>query len=32
MKKGHRILHRVVIGIDTTHPQAMYLLEDNSLN
>ena len=28
---GHRVLHQVVIGIDTIHPQAMYLLVDNSL-
>ena len=27
----HRVLHRVVIGIDTTHPQEVLLLEDNSL-
>ena len=29
---GHCVLYRVVIGIDTTHPQAMYLLEDKSLD
>ena len=28
---GHRVLHRVVIGIDTTHPQEVPLLVDNSL-
>ena len=28
---GHRVLHQVVIGIDTTHPQEVPLLEDNSL-
>ena len=28
---GHRVLYRVVIGIDTTHPQEVPLLEDNSL-
>ena len=28
---GHRVLHWVVIGINTTHPQEVPLLEDNSL-
>ena len=28
---GHHIHHRVVIGIDTTHPQEIPFLEDNSL-
>ena len=27
---GHRVLHQVVIGIDTTHLQEVPLLEDNS--
>ena len=29
---GHHVLHWVVIDIDTTHPQAVPLHEDNSLN
>ena len=28
---GHRVLHRVVIGIDIIHPQAVPLQVDNSL-
>ena len=28
---GHRALHWVVIGIDTIHPQVIYLLVGNSL-
>ena len=28
---GHRVLHRVVIGINMIHPQAVSLLEDNFL-
>ena len=28
---GHHVLHRVVIGINTIHPQEVPLLEDNSL-
>ena len=28
---GHHVLHRVLIDIDTTHPQAVPLLVDNSL-
>ena len=28
---GCHVLHQVVIGINTTHPQAMYLLEDRPL-
>ena len=28
---GHHVLHRVVIDIDTIHPQAVPLLEDKSL-
>ena len=27
----HCVLHRVVIGTDTTHPQVIYLLQDSSL-
>ena len=29
---GHHVPHWVVIGNDTIHPQAMYLLQDNSLD
>ena len=29
---GRRVLHWVVIGTDTIHPQAMYLLVGNSIN
>ena len=28
---GHRVLHQVAIGIDTTHPQVVPLLEDRPL-
>ena len=28
----HHVFHWAVIGIDTTHPQAVYLLEDSSLD